>query len=125
MSSSASLHEANPFVSTEICVYFHVFAYSGISQTPRRRHLVFTLDPNKFAEKKQQRLHIGGRERFRLHIRLHNQYYLVKSSHFRLVYDNMNIESGPGKYSNPTGHQSISILQYSALRENYASELHM
>ena len=83
------------------------------SQTSRPRHLVVTLDPNKFAEKKQQRLHIGGLRKFRL-IRLHNQYCLVKSPD--LVYGNMNFESGPGKYSNanmPFPPDTKAFLYYS------------
>ena len=44
-----------------------------------------TLDPNKLAEKKQKRLHIGDITKFRAHIWLHNQSRLVKSPPF--IYD--------------------------------------
>jgi hypothetical protein len=47
---------------------------------------VVSLDPNKFAEKKQQRLHIGDLPRFRPYIRLHNQLSPVRSPY--LSYDN-------------------------------------
>ena len=33
-----------------------------------RHHVILTLDPNKFAEKKQKRLNIGGLQSFQLHI---------------------------------------------------------
>jgi hypothetical protein len=49
--------------------------------------VVTTLDSNKFAEKKQQRLHIGDRKTFRPYIRLHNQSSPVVSPH--LTYDKM------------------------------------
>ena len=44
-----------------------------------------TLDPNKFAKKKQKRLHIGDITQFWAHISPHNQSRLVKSP--RLIYD--------------------------------------
>ena len=44
-----------------------------------------TLDPNKFAEKKQKRLHIGDITAFRAHIWLHSQSRPVKSPF--LIYD--------------------------------------
>jgi hypothetical protein len=46
---------------------------------------VVTLDPNKFAEKKQHRLHIGDRQRIRPSIRLHNHSSSVLSP--KLYYD--------------------------------------
>jgi hypothetical protein len=46
-----------------------------------------TLDPNKFAEKKQQRFHIGDQKSFRPHIKLHNQSSPVK---LQLCYDTKN-----------------------------------
>ena len=44
--------------------------------------MVFTLDPNKFAEKKQGRLHIGDQQSFRLYVSLHNRLH-----HHKLLYD--------------------------------------
>jgi hypothetical protein len=41
-------------------------------------NIVVTLDPNKFAEKKQQRLDIGNQQSFRPNIMLHNQSSPVK-----------------------------------------------
>ena len=42
-----------------------------------------TLDPNKFAEKKQQRLHISDLKTFRPHIILHNQSRRVRAPNLR------------------------------------------
>jgi hypothetical protein len=58
---------------------------------------VVTLDPNKFAEKKQQRLHIGGYQSFQVqpYIRPHNYPSPVISP--RLVYDTKR-ESGKQIY---------------------------
>ena len=47
--------------------------------------LVVTLDPTKFAEKKQQCLHIGNLKSFRFHIALQNQSSHVMTPH--LYYD--------------------------------------
>ena len=44
-----------------------------ISFQRRERSIIVTLDPNKFAEKNQQRLHIGGLQCFRPYIMEHNQ----------------------------------------------------
>ena len=41
---------------------------------PQRHHLVVTLDPKKFAEKKQRRLNIGNLQSFRPSIALHNRW---------------------------------------------------
>ena len=73
MSSSASSRRTNSFVSTEnyVCIPAFTSTYSESLQTPR--HLVVTLDPNRFSEKKQQHLHIGNLLGFRPHIMLANQ----------------------------------------------------
>ena len=49
-------------------------------------NIAVTLDPNKFAEKKQKRLHIGSLAFFHLYIALHNQSSPVKALP-RLYYD--------------------------------------
>jgi hypothetical protein len=89
-SSSTSLHQS---VSTENCVLV-TFTVTRLLilkffQTPR--HLVVTLDSNKFAEKKQQRLHIGDHVYIQTYIRRHNQSSPVISP--RLIYDTK-LESG-------------------------------
>jgi hypothetical protein len=65
--------------------YFHAFTYSILEFFQRHRHHVVSLDPNKFAEKKQQRLHIGDLLRFRPLIMLQNQSSPVISPH--VTYD--------------------------------------
>ena len=58
------------------------------------RRLVVTLDPNKFAEKKQKRFHIGDIAQFRPYIWLHSQSRPVESPF--LMYDKQ--KAGPWPY---------------------------
>jgi hypothetical protein len=61
--------------------------------------VIMTLDPNKFAEKNQQRLHIGNQPYFTPSISLHNQSSPVSA--LRLYYDksDRNYEPGTTIYS--------------------------
>ena len=48
----------------------------------KRIHHIVTLDPNKFAEKKQQRLHIGNIQSFLPYVSLHNKSSPVVATSF-------------------------------------------
>ena len=91
-SSSASLREMNTHVSTEYWFWVLLSRVYCFFQTLRR--LVVTLDPNKFAEKKQKRFHIGDIAQFRPYIWLHSQSRPVESPF--LMYDKQ--KAGPWPY---------------------------
>jgi hypothetical protein len=81
---------------------------------------VVTLDPNKFDEKKQQRLHIGDLHHFRFHIMLHNQSTPVIP---RLVYD-VKYESGNWtKLSYPPDTKAFLYYYTSPEKPRLAGEL--
>ena len=52
----------------------------------REHHLIFTLDPRKFSEKKQERLHIGDAQSFTPLILFHNQSSPVGSPRIEYQY---------------------------------------
>ena len=71
-------------------------------------HVTATLDPNKFAEKKQQRFHNGNLQSFRPRIFLLKQSSPVTAS--RIYYD-LTLKTVTGKLASlPTRHESIFIL---------------
>jgi hypothetical protein len=74
-------------LSTDLSRVYHSFQRRGRGQYDRKREksLIVTLDPNKFAEKKQKRLDIGNQQTFYPNIVLHNQSSPVRSS--KLFYD--------------------------------------
>ena len=76
-------------LSTNSCVYYSFQSRGQLGGHTRiYSHVVVTLDPNKFAEKKQQRLHIGGLQAFDPYIMLRNQSSPVTPFLApRLVYD--------------------------------------
>jgi hypothetical protein len=74
-SSSTISHKIKPHVSTGYYWYCPVLLSRAYYSFQR---LVVTLDPNKFAEKKQRRFHIGNRQKFYLYVALHNQSNPVK-----------------------------------------------
>ena len=80
------LPEANLPVSTDYWLYFHAFTYSFQTRTVGRRHenVVVTLDPSKFAEKKQHRFHIGNHLSFRPNIALRDQLSIAFEMHYNL-----------------------------------------
>ena len=85
-SSSTNLHEIDPRVSSEYCVYqptfMRYYSFQG------RERVIFTLDPSKFAEKKQQPLQIGDLQMFRPYIMLHSlSRFVAPVMAPRLIYD--------------------------------------
>lgn len=86
-SSSTNLCEKKAYVSTDTVIMSR-FTFMRLLFFQRFQQLspVVTLDPNKFAEKNQQRLNIGDLQSFRPYIKLRSQSSLVLLSP-KLVYD--------------------------------------
>ena len=84
-SSNTNLAESSPRVSTSLLLNFHAFRlYSFQKRGPPNRNgiqVIATLDPNKFAEKGQQRLHIGNLMYYGTHISLLKTSSPVKAKH--------------------------------------------
>ena len=98
------------------CVW-HSFQYTGLGKNGFQHNIV-TLDPNKFAEKKQQCLHIGNIQCFAPHISLLKQPSPVTGEEVRYF--------NTARY--PSGTKAFLYYSMSpenpASQENYASESH-
>ena len=79
-----------------------MFEAFTVFQTRRRGpppgRVVLTLDPRKFAEKGQRRLHIGNLRSFRLYVPLHNQSSPAVGKGPMLLYDRDRTTSVPPSY---------------------------
>jgi hypothetical protein len=75
-------------LSTDYATNFH-HSFQRRGPAIRENLLIVTLDPNKFAEKKQQRLDIGDQQTFNPNVMLHNQSSPVKS--MTLYYDGFSV----------------------------------
>ena len=82
-------------------------------------NIAVTLDPNKFAEKEQKRLHIGSLAFFHLYIALHNQSSPVKALP-HLYYDWTEINS-----SFPPDTKTFLYYSTSSTRPRIAGELRL
>ena len=76
-SSNTNSREINPPVSTECRVLLSRF-HCSFQAIYSSKKVVVTLDPRKFAEKKQRRFHIGDTRGFKPFVTLHNQSNLVR-----------------------------------------------
>ena len=76
------------FTSQLSCVYY--------SFQRRENHIVLTLDPNKFAEKKQKRLHIGGLQNLKVFTSSNPSDSMGLTQTPRLIYETITL-SGIGK----------------------------
>ena len=63
-SSDTNPREISPHVGTNVPTNILAFSIPFQKLERNRHHVVLTLDPNKFAEKKQQRFHIGNLQAF-------------------------------------------------------------
>jgi hypothetical protein len=89
----SSTYLINPEVSIDnvvFCFVLLLFQKWGRPSENGFNHVVLTLDPSKFAEKKQPRLHISNIQSFRPYIALHNQPRPVLGLH---IYYNRNDRS--------------------------------
>ena len=86
---AATQAESSPRVSTSLLTNFHAFRLYSFQKRGRPSRsgiqVIATLDPNKFAEKGQQRLHIGNLMYYGTHISLLKTSSPVKAKH--LEYD--------------------------------------
>ena len=87
-SSDKNLPKKSSRVSTGVPTNFHAFSIFFQSmgrETKNGLHVILTLDPNKFAEKKQKRLNLDNLQSFRPHVSLFKQSSLVMAP--RMEYD--------------------------------------
>ena len=98
-------------------------SYSSRHGRTLNRVEILTLDPNKFAEKKQRRLNIGGKLSVKPRVSLHKQSSFFKSP--RLSYGTL-MSNKPAYYPLEAKPFFITPLHQENLasRENYGSELH-
>ena len=123
-SSSTNLREINSFASAEYTdtkcrVYQPIFTSFQRVGPPslKSTNVVATVDPNKLAEKKQKRLHIGNLQSFRPCIARHEQSSPVVGPHFW-----HGMFRKPGLLDIPVlpiRHQSLSILPYAARKTSH------
>ena len=85
-SSSTNSREINPPVSTECRVLLSRF-HCSFQAIYSSKKVVVTLDPRKFAEKKQRRFHIGDTRGFKPFVALHNQSNPVRVLDLRFFQD--------------------------------------
>jgi hypothetical protein len=117
-SSSTISREINPRVSTEYwkCRVILLRVYYSFQR------VVVTLDPNKFAEKKQRRLHIGNIRGFRPYVALHNQSNPVRVP--RLYY-NYNAQEKPRRSSYPSDTSAFLYYFTTPEKPRIAGELRL
>jgi hypothetical protein len=100
LARSSSTRLDGLYVSTGLLIMFTSQLSSVYYSFQKSDKPVVTLDPNKFAEKKQQCLHIGGLQAFHPYVTLRNRSGpLVSLSAPRLIYD-MTTASGKRKLLN-------------------------
>jgi hypothetical protein len=104
---------------------FHAYLLF-LSETTRRKYLVYTLDPKKFDEKKQQRFQIGNKRCFMPSVTLHNHLSPVPAA--RLYYDQSRLNNELGNLifqSFPPDTKAFLYFFTSPIKSRLAGELRL
>ena len=124
-STNTDLRKKSPRVSTSLPTNFHAFSISfqGGRLPKHGKQLIFTLDPNKFAEKKQQRLHLGDVQSFGPFVSLLNRPSPVVVP--RIQYDMSKLRGKPGRPIFPTGTKAFMYYSVSPGKPRIAGEIRL